>query len=83
MVFARYILVSKLLTTIFFQDSLDFFLGNFTWEDHKVSPFRDSAQLKVRIIPILALVSLSMAIIGVLLPPSKISVQLKVLTLEL
>jgi len=53
------------------QDSLDFFLGNFVWEDHKVSPFRDSAQLKVRIIPILALVSLSMAIIGVLLPPSE------------
>ncbi|CAG5096560.1 Oidioi.mRNA.OKI2018_I69.XSR.g14676.t1.cds [Oikopleura dioica] len=32
---------------------------------------RDSAQLKVRIIPILALVSLSMAIIGLLLPPSE------------
>lgn len=52
------------------QDGLDFFLGNYVWDDNRRSPFQDSTQLKVRIIPILALVSFSMSIIGVLLPPS-------------
>ena len=61
-------------TKIYFffkKDGLDIFLGNYVWDEHRRSPFQDSTQMKVRIIPILALVSFSMCIIGVLLPPSK------------
>jgi len=53
------------------QDSMDFFLGNYEWKSGlNRSPFHDSIQMKVRVIPIVLIVSFSMAIIGILLPPS-------------
>jgi len=52
------------------QDSIDLFLGNYTWAAENRSPFQDTIQMKVRVIPIILIVSFSMAIIGILLPPS-------------
>ena len=56
---------------IFFQDSMDFFLGNYEWNSLNRSPFQDSIQMKVRVIPIILIVAFSMVIIGTILPPSK------------
>lgn len=53
------------------QDSMDFFLGNYEYTPGRPSPFHDAIQMKVRVIPIILLVSFSMAVIGVLLPPSE------------
>jgi len=52
------------------QDSLDFFLGTYEYIPGSRSPFHDAIQMKVRVIPIILLVAFSMAVIGVLLPPS-------------
>jgi hypothetical protein len=53
------------------QDSIDFFLGNYIWSNLNRSPFQDSIQIKVRVIPIILIVSFSMSIIGAILPPSE------------
>jgi len=53
------------------QDSMDFFLGNYEWNSLNRSPFQDSIQMKVRVIPIILIVAFSMVIIGTILPPSE------------
>ena len=58
-------------TWSYFQDSMDFFLGNYEWNSLNRSPFQDSIQMKVRVIPIILIVAFSMVIIGTILPPSK------------
>ena len=50
---------------------MDFFLGNYEWNSLNRSPFQDSIQMKVRVIPIILIVAFSMVIIGTILPPSK------------
>lgn len=50
---------------------MDFFLGNYEWNTLNRSPFQDSIQMKVRVIPIILIVAFSMVIIGTILPPSK------------